>query len=174
LDDRLPIWPPDMSGILHGRIRNPEWKVSEHERAFLETLFLGMFTTSRSLAFGKIDPLPHLRGLVSIYMELADGGVADSQKRAENAIQAAVNMDKSIQLSLLPLGLASPIHEAARTCQLSPPAEWSVSGYTMIGRNDLAASVTRVLDMLSNDGYRAVKDHIVSIHSTSSARPCAC
>ncbi|KAI0790915.1 hypothetical protein C8Q75DRAFT_758459 [Abortiporus biennis] len=41
----------------------------------------------------------------------------------------------------LPPGLAAPIREAMRTCQLSPRGNWPASMYWLIGRNDLAEGV---------------------------------
>jgi hypothetical protein len=64
-------------------------------------------------------------------------------------------------INRLPLGLAAPLREAARTCQLSPPSEWPLAAYRAIGRNDLATCATDAPDMLFNDGYRTVKDYIV-------------
>lgn len=70
-------------------------------------------------------------------------------------------------LDRLPLGIAAPLREAARTCQLAPPGDWPLTAYRAIGRNDLAASASDAPDLLYSDGYKPVKDFIVS-HSVSS------
>jgi anaphase-promoting complex subunit 1 len=67
-----------------------------------------------------------------------------------------------MDLTKIPLGVAAPIYEAARTCQLSPPRNWSPAAYHAIGRNDLAVVPHKGTNMLFNDGYRAPKDYNVS------------
>ncbi|KAJ3806574.1 hypothetical protein F5876DRAFT_80552 [Lentinula aff. lateritia] len=39
LDDTIPVWPPDISAILYGRISNPEWKVPWFDALELATRF---------------------------------------------------------------------------------------------------------------------------------------
>ena len=158
LDNFISVWPPDMAACLYSQLSNPDMKLPWNDQLQLDAFF----RTSPSFAFGRMTYLPYLRDMVSIYEWLADAEVEDVQKRAESAIQFAVHEDRSLDLTKLPLGVAAPVHEAARSCQLSPPGDWTVAGYNMIGRNDLAASATRKPDMLVNDGYRAPKDFIVS------------
>lgn len=93
---------------------------------------------------------------------MADDKVPESQQRAENAVLQMVTATSSKLLDALPMGIAAPLREAARTCQLAPPGNWPVSAYRAIGRNDLAACGSDEHDMLFNDGYRPVKDFIVS------------
>lgn len=154
-----------MSAILYGRISNPDWKVPWYDQLQLETLF----ETSPSFAFGRLDSLPYLHELASIYVRLAESEQPDVQKRAENAIHYAVQSERGIALNRLPLGVAAPVHEAARTCQLSPPRGWSAAGYNAIGRNDLAAAGSEAPSMVLNEGYRAIKDYIASNSSMSSS-----
>jgi len=141
-----------MSAILYGRISNPEWQVPQH--------LIIQSEITPSFAYGRLAPQTYLHHLTPGYKCLADSTVEGSQKRAENAIHLMVN--SPINPSRLPLGIAAPLREAARTCQLSPPGDWSLAAYRAIGRNDLAASATDSPDILFNDGYRTVKDYIVS------------
>ena len=154
----MPVWPPDMSAILYGRISNPDWKVSWYDANYLTILF----ETSPSFAYGRLEPLAYLRQLTDMYNCLADDQVHDSQKRAEAAIMLAVKSQVGPEfLNKLPLGIAAPLMEAARTCQLSPPGDWPIAAYKAIGRSDLAASANHAPDILFNDGYHAMKYYIV-------------
>lgn len=165
LDDRLPAWPIDMTAVLFGRINTPDWSLTPHPRN------LGQhFNLTPSFALGRIEPLPSLAQLTMLYMCLADNTVKDSRKRAENALTALVtklNTSTDI-LGLFPLGLASPIREAARTCQLAPAGNWTSAAYRLIDRNDLAEAVSNRSDRLVNDGYLSVRDTIKAQHNRES------
>lgn len=123
------------------------------------------FGITPAFAFGRTDPLLSLHHLTGIYRCLADNTVSETQKRAENAIFLMVTSRLgSAFLNRLPIGIAAPIREAARTCQLAPPPDWPLAAYRAIGRNDLAASASDAPDLLFNDGYKPVKEFIVSEH----------
>lgn len=112
--------------------------------------------------FGRASPLTTIPQLTELYMSLADNRTPSTQKRAENAMALMVQSDPAPS-KRLPLGVAAPLREAARTCQLAPPGDWPLEIYRAIGRNDLAASATNAPDMLFNDRlYRPVKDYLVS------------
>lgn len=147
-----------MSALLYGRINNPDWKIPWHDTAALAAFF-GL---EASFEYGRLEPLANLFLLTRVYMCLADEKVKETQKRADNALQMMIKAGLGIGfISNLPLGVAAPLREAARTCQLSPPAEWPVSAYKLIGRNDLAAGASSSPDILFNDGYKTAKDYIV-------------
>jgi hypothetical protein len=38
----------------------------------------------------------------------------------------------------LPFGIALPIREALRICQMNPPSAWPLAAYELLGRKDLA------------------------------------
>ncbi|KAJ7659935.1 hypothetical protein B0H17DRAFT_1212739 [Mycena rosella] len=157
VDDRLPVWPPDVSAILYGRISNPDWQVPWHDTQHIAA----RFHISPSYAFGRLDPLSTLSKLTSVYKCLADNAEPSSQKRAENAVVLMVELSIGPEfLNRLPLGVLSPIREAARTCQLAPPSDWPLEAYRAVGRNDVAASASQAPDLLFGDGYKAVKDFI--------------
>ncbi|TFK69815.1 hypothetical protein BDN72DRAFT_839974 [Pluteus cervinus] len=157
LDDRIPLWPPDASAVLFGRITSPEWT------APWPTLpdIASRFGISPSFAHGLVDPLVVLHQLTAAYRCLADPSVNQSQKRAENAVYLMVMSQLGPEfVDRLPLGIAAPLREAARTCQLSPPGDWPLTAYRAIGRNDLAASASDAPDLLYSRGYHPVKDFI--------------
>jgi anaphase-promoting complex subunit 1 len=157
-DSRIPVWPIDISAILYGRISNPDWKVPLFDTHNL-TL---RFEITPSFAFGRLEPMTTLDLLTTAYKCLADQKVEGSPKRAENAIHSIVKSHFGPGfINMLPIGIAAPLREAARTCQLFPPSDWSLVAYQAIGRNDLAASARDAPDMLFSDGYRTVKDYIV-------------
>jgi anaphase-promoting complex subunit 1 len=164
LDDRMPVWPIDMSALLYGRINNPDWKIPWHDTAALSSFF----NIEASFEYGRLEPLGSLYLLTRIYMSLADENVKETQKRADNALHMMVKAGMGIGfIDNLPLGVAAPLREAVRTCQLSPPGEWPVAAYRIIGRNDLAAGASHTPDMLFNDGYKSMKDCIVSVFTIS-------
>lgn len=101
-----------------------------------------------------------------MYNTLSDGKITDSQKRAENVIYQMVAQNGGQDVSSsLPLGIAAPLREAARTCQLAPPSNWPLEAYRAIGRNDLAASAQQNPEVFITDGYKSRKEFVVSIPS---------
>ncbi|PPQ69054.1 hypothetical protein CVT24_000097 [Panaeolus cyanescens] len=156
LDDRLPVWPPDMAAILYGRISSPEWKAPWHDVHHIVT----RFDLNPSIHYGYLDPLRILHEITTLYGTLADFKIPEFQKRAENTIHKMVTQGMQNLQSILPLGVMAPLNEAARSCQLVPPGNWPVQAYTAIGRNDLAASANRRHDTFLNDGYLQRKDYI--------------
>ena len=159
VDDRLSVWPPDMTAMFYGRINNPDWKLPWYDIRKLAS----QFKLSPSYAYGRLEPLTYLRQLTLIYRCLADKTVEDSRKRAENAMHLMVNHRIGPAfLNVLPLGLAAPLRETARTCQLAPGQDWLAAAYELVGRNDLAEGVNVNPGLLNTNGYRAVKEFLVS------------
>jgi anaphase-promoting complex subunit 1 len=151
-----------MSAILYGHLNNPEWNVPWMQSYRLAA----QHKVIPSLEYGRLEPLIHLRQLTSVYAALSDNKIADSRKRAENALHLMVKVQIGLDfLRLLPLGIAAPLREAIRTCQLSPSGEWPVGAYQLTGRNDLAEGVGASPDQLFNGGYRSVKEWLVSVRS---------
>jgi anaphase-promoting complex subunit 1 len=112
------------------------------------------FRVVPSCAFGRIDPLSTLSKLTSLYKCLADSAEPSGQKCAKNTIMRMVELHIGPEfLNRLPLGVLSPIREAARTCQLAPPSYWRLEAYCVIGRNDVAASASQAPELLFGDGY---------------------
>ncbi|KAF9038341.1 hypothetical protein BDZ89DRAFT_1010783 [Hymenopellis radicata] len=155
-DDRIPVWPPDISAILYGRISNPDWQVP----AFSLGDLAARFAIKPSFAFGRLDPLVELKQLTEVYKALSDPAVSSSIKRAENAVRMMIANDRKIlkMLDTMSLGVAAPLREAIRTCQLAPPLDWPPDMYCAIGREDVAASASQKTDILVKDGFLGTKD----------------
>lgn len=159
LDDRIPVWPPDISAILYGRVSTTDWNAPWHDVQHIVT----RFSITPSLEYGVCDPLHELHKLSLLYNTLSDGKVTDSQKRAENVVHQMVTQSGGAAAwTELPLGIAAPLREAARTCQLAPPGNWPLDAYRLIGRNDLATSATVNPDAFISKGYKSKKEYIVS------------
>jgi anaphase-promoting complex subunit 1 len=122
-----------------------------------------LFGYKSSMAFGRMEVFNPLRRVNAVYKALADGSTPDTRKRAERAIQILLSNGPGAEMpEVFPLGVAAPLREAARTCQFAPPGNWPAEAYTLIGRNDLAEGASAPPDRLFNDGYRPIKDHLVS------------
>lgn len=163
LTNRLPFWPPDILSTIYNRMNNPEWSTpwpSTMKRAT-------MFELTPSMVMGAGEPLKDSRNLLQVYFALVDPRTADSRKRAEKAILLLTKLlgAKGGQefIDNLPIGLAAPLKEAARACQLNPSGDWPVDVFTLIGRNDLVESVRRGPDLMFDYGYRSVKEYLVSL-----------
>ncbi|TFY77780.1 hypothetical protein EWM64_g6232 [Hericium alpestre] len=156
VDDHLPVWPPDMSAILYGRISNPDWNLPWYDTHRLAS----QFKHEPSFAYGRLDPLGYLRQLTAIYKALADKAAEDIRKRSENAMMLMVKSRIGLDfLRYLPLGVAAPLREVIRTCQLSPGQDWPAVAYHFIGRNDLAEAA-QAWSVTSSNGYRTGKDFL--------------
>ncbi|KZT23058.1 hypothetical protein NEOLEDRAFT_1096792 [Neolentinus lepideus HHB14362 ss-1] len=157
LDDRLPVWPPDMTVILFGRINRPDWSQAPHSSYTL----VAPFKVTPSYFYGMVDPLDRLRRMSALYISLADNQETDTRKRAENAVSILVKSQIGPHYAdLMALGISSPIQEAARTCQLSPPLNWPAQAYKIIGRNDITEQQSGIQDALSKDPYKSAKDYL--------------
>ncbi|KAF9219333.1 hypothetical protein BS17DRAFT_740882 [Gyrodon lividus] len=169
LDDRIPVWPPDMAAILYGRISNPDWRFPTYETPRLASLF----DIRPSYAFGNVEPLVSLQRLTTAYLCLSDSSIPTAQKRAEMTVETLVRMwgtakKGDLFLDSLPLGVAAPLREAIRTCQLSPPPHWQSEHYELIGRRDLAFSVAKVQPVTSQQGiFQSAETYMTSHHRTT-------
>ncbi|KAI0358750.1 hypothetical protein OH77DRAFT_1518715 [Trametes cingulata] len=168
--ERMPIWPPDMTAILYGRLYNSDWTVP-WSNSFN---FAARFELEGSYAFGRADPLQRTCAMAALCKTLTDkyweGKVLDTRSRAVAALQFMDVMHFRLQdLQRLPLGVAAPLREALRTCQLSPGGDWTVSAYQLIGRNDLAEGFTDKPAVAVNNGYRSVREFL---HSTAGRKTC--
>ena len=159
--NRLPFWPPDALSTIYNRMNNPDWITpwpSTSKRA-------SAFELTPSAALGAGEPLKDTRNLMLVYSALIDPRY-DSRTRAEKAI---LSLNKVLGakggqqfIDNLPIGLAAPLKEATRACQLNPSADWPVDVFRLIGRNDLVESVNRGPDMMFDYGYKSIKEYLVS------------
>ncbi|KAM5530390.1 hypothetical protein V8D89_015951 [Ganoderma adspersum] len=166
IDDRLPLWPVDMSSILYGRINNPEWSLPWRDSSTLHTLY----GYPAAFVFGRQEPLVHLQALNKIYMALSDSKPNDVRRRAEAGLRAMEEAGITTAiLQNLSLGVSAPLRETLRTAQLSPGGDWSVPIYRLIGRNDLAEGFSSKPAVSATDGYRPVRD---ILHSSAPRKTC--
>ncbi|KAG2076443.1 hypothetical protein BDR04DRAFT_1148887 [Suillus decipiens] len=165
LDDRLPVWPLDMLAILYGSISHVDWQFPPYGTSRLAH----SFSVDPSFAFGDTEPVVSLERLTTVYVCLADKSVTSTQKRAELTVEKLVEMlgtaeKGSAFLDSLPLGIAAPLREAIRTCQLSPPSHWRKEHYELIGRRDLAFSVAGTQPELSQKGIAQSAETYMNTH----------
>jgi anaphase-promoting complex subunit 1 len=170
IDDRIPVWPPDVWALLYGRMSYPDWNVPWMNTHHITQLF----SLTPSYAFGQVNPLANLQRINKLYTLLINPSDAPIQRRAESAVLELLNGEEGGGMEFLerlPLGMAAPLREAMRTCQQAPPENWPANVYKAIGRNDLAAS-TQDLSTIVNQtdaGYRPKKEFIVSFPFLSSS-----
>ena len=147
--------PMDFLSTLYSRFAQPETKNNSLEASLSRPI--------SSYALGGLDPHPIMRLFTNLFSTLSDVTQQSTRKRAEATVLMMANerMGKDF-LNLLPLSIAVPLREAARTCQLGPPSEWPAVAYEFVGRNDLTESGKTNGDFMFNDGYLTVKDHLVS------------
>ncbi|KZT04675.1 uncharacterized protein LAESUDRAFT_657451 [Laetiporus sulphureus 93-53] len=166
VDDRLSAWPLDSVAILYGRISNPEWfpPVPESHK------IAQGFDIKAAFAFGNAEPLLCSRQLTDVYVALADSKVPQTRKRAENGLQAMVRARIGADiLRWVPLGIAAPLKEACRTCQLSPSGDWPPLAHGLIGRNDLA-EMSSPHEQIHVRGYRSVRESMQAFMHRKSFR----
>lgn len=160
IDDRLPTWPQDATAYIHATLLNHREDRKDYRGISYITTLYGIDPPH---SFGSQDPLTIVQDTMHIYSLLAEPRQAPIQKRAEVGVKWLLQEGPGMQLlDRLPLGVAAPIREAVRTCQLSPPADWPLWMYTEIGRNDLAASASEHPDWMMTEGYRPAKALMVS------------
>jgi anaphase-promoting complex subunit 1 len=101
-----------------------------------------VYDIDHSSEYGQISPLRFTDALLSIYTSLKDGpdlGPTTTKARAQKAVIKMLQCGMTLaDLDRLPLSVAAPLLEAIRTCQNSPPGNWTPDAYLFIGRSDLA------------------------------------
>lgn len=157
LDDRLPVWPNDIFATLYGKLNCPELKIPDRN------LWEDLLPPDKppSFVFNLVDPAAQFSKLVSLYHHIVSIN-PDTRRRAEYGLRLMVRDGYEPTLECLPPGLAAPLREVLRTCQLSPSGSWPIPAYQLVGRNDLAEGLSKSSYPLHTSGYRSVKDYIVS------------
>lgn len=85
------------------------------------------------------DPWRRTRRIDQVYSCFTDSSKKDFRSRAELAVETMVALDFTLEeLDDVPYGVAIPIRECLRACQMSPPSEWPLAAYELVGRQDLA------------------------------------
>lgn len=101
-----------------------------------------IYQASPSLEYGDLDALPLTNSLLAVYAALKDASDLTHMTAKERAHKTVLKLiERGISLTdidCLPVSVAAPLLEALRTAQNSPPSDWSVEAYLLIGRSDLA------------------------------------
>ncbi|KAI3613912.1 hypothetical protein CBS9595_004089 [Malassezia furfur] len=125
-----PAPPPDLYALVGDSLHTPT------------SLDAAYAACAASVGVAPVAPLaPHcawLAALLAVYAALrpVDGAGAVAQRVVEAML--AVHWDAT-HVARLPPGLALPLHEALRTCQLDPPRAWPAAAYALVQRLDAAA-----------------------------------
>jgi anaphase-promoting complex subunit 1 len=96
---------------------------------------------------GRVHPFQHLQVLCDIYADLSGGSAGIVIFKAHETINKVIRHGLSTQwIQSLSFGVAMPIMEALRLCQLHPSKTWSSEVYAFVGRPDYAAKNGKVAD----------------------------
>ncbi|KAF5392460.1 hypothetical protein D9757_002247 [Collybiopsis confluens] len=156
LDDTIPVWPPDISAILYGRISNPEWKVPWFDAFELAS----RFRIRPSFAYGARDPLEAMKRLTKAYMKLADPDVKRNVKRAESAVR---QMERRRMDRQNAFGHRSALERGAENMPIDASARLAIASVQAIERDDVAASAISKPDMMTmKNGYKSIKEYLTS------------
>ncbi|EJD04906.1 uncharacterized protein FOMMEDRAFT_105091 [Fomitiporia mediterranea MF3/22] len=162
-DDDEVIYPRDVFSALYVLLVTPE-----HRPPLIDAT---INRPNMSNAYGRVDPHPVMREFNQLFTTLSDLKQSDSRKRAEATVLMMAQHQFGLDfLNLLPLTYSMPLREAARTCQLGPPPDWPVAAYEFVGRSDLTESGKINDDLMFNDGYRSMKEHLKSGFSRKAYR----
>ena len=128
----------NLSHLLHGR---------DHPRYLRLSDLAPHFKSSPSLFYGTVRPTRLTTELLRIYEALSPPatttGTATAAARAQQAVLAMDSLGWSPEfLSRLSFGIALPLKEAVRICQLDAPEGWPARAYHLIRRPDLAQQIS--------------------------------
>lgn len=146
--------PLDFGSALYSRIFQPE----------IDTKLLEMVINRKAncYPYGSQERHTVLQDLSSLMGTLFEYKQKDLRKKAENVVMHMVMRGFTRDwLNMLPLAISMPFRESMRSCQLGPPSDWPLAAYDFVGRNDLTTSSVMTGELMFNDGYRTVKDHLV-------------
>ncbi|KAH7103790.1 hypothetical protein BKA62DRAFT_694696 [Auriculariales sp. MPI-PUGE-AT-0066] len=135
ITDAIPHDPPDIFAHLRCRLlqeKYPQWPTL--------AMLPALFAYEASLEYGSArDPVRRSHEMLALYSLLTDPAERAVNARSEKAVMALLSCGWTLDtVAELPVGAATPIREALRRCQQSPPPDWPVEAYTFIGRDDLA------------------------------------
>lgn len=159
-----PLNPPDISTFLHtslGVLSSSQFYVGVE-------LARDVYRAVPSYEYGPLDALPMTTSLLAIYAALKDAADLSPSSTRERAHKTVLEMlERGVSLSDInrfPLSIASPLLEAIRTTQNSPPSDWPPNAYLLIGRNDLAKMALGDSEELPlvGDGYLQKLPNMVS------------
>lgn len=135
----LPSHPPNilhrLASLLAGRSTGP-W-VPPHDLA-------AHLDFSPSSFYGTVDPCRTTADILEIYERLSPHFHASESPslRAQNAVLEMDRRGWTIErLEKVAFGVALPLREAIRLCQLEAPENWPPSAYELVRRPDLAQQI---------------------------------
>jgi anaphase-promoting complex subunit 1 len=157
------MWPCDVPAILAGKLNGAEQNGTVYDALAIAK----KFNIKPSMAWGLLEALPTIKHLLALYNYLSDSTVGEP-KRGEHAVGYMVGMSPGPDMMIMfPLGVALPLREACRTYKLIPPSTgWSLTALEAVGRHDMTAGARFSYMSSAHDGYRSVKDYIVSCFTT--------
>jgi anaphase-promoting complex subunit 1 len=99
-----------------------------------------LFSYEPSHFYGLVDPLRATTQMMSIYEALSNANdTSTASTRAQKAVRQVHQLDwKLDDINRLVFGVALPLREAIRLCQLESPENWPPEAYNLIRRPDLA------------------------------------
>jgi anaphase-promoting complex subunit 1 len=162
-----PLSPPDLSTFLHtslGVLNSSQLYVGVE-------LARDVYLATPSYEYGSLDALPMTTSLLAIYAALKDAtdlSPGSTKERAQKTVLKILERGVSLDdINRFPLSIASPLLEAIRTVQNSPPPDWPLDAYVLIGRNDLAKMALGGSEELPpvGDGYLQKLPNTVSLGS---------
>lgn len=156
-----PVSPPDLSTFLHtslGVLNSSQFYVGVE-------LARDTYHATPSYEYGSLDGLPMTTSLLAIYAAFKDAtdlGPGSTRERAQKTVLKILERGVSLaDINRFPLSIASPLLEAIRTVQNSPPPEWPLDAYVLIGRNDLAKMALGGNEELPlGDGYQKLPNTV--------------
>lgn len=139
-DSSLPLGPINIGRILAATLLSPNDVSHPHTPAFHARYHYG-----HSNFYGDVASTSYstTRGLLSLYSRLAlsvPDSTSSSRARSVVLQMHALGWTRET-LRRLAVGVAVPLWEAIRLCQLEAPEGWPVPAYELIRRNDLARQV---------------------------------
>lgn len=124
--------PPDLYTLVQDTLRTP---------TSLDAVYTACAASLGVAPVAPVAPhMPWLAALLAVYAALRPAASATGVAAAQPVVEAmlAVHWDAET-LARLPPGLALPLHEALRTCQLDPPPAWPPAAYALVRRLDASA-----------------------------------
>lgn len=147
-DSSLAIPPINLISTLQSILAGQDFQIS--------SIILSNLTTSLSITpsnfYGPISPLAKTSQILNIYSSLSpSSGITNSVIRAQNAVLKIDELGWTLEdIGRLAFGIALPLREALRLCQLEAPENWRPSAYELISRPDLAKQIGGTSDTVQN------------------------
>jgi hypothetical protein len=161
----LSLWPPDLTSMLYERLRASAPLQGPHGRN------LGShWNITPSYAHGKIETLPSLAYFSRVFMTITDPQSGNTRLRAQQAISTMLTLRTSETFCDIPVSLAAPLLEAARTMQIIPVGGLPSDVYKLTRREDCAPASEHHHLVSGSSGYLPAQDLGVSFRQIYSVQ----